>query len=403
MVNKPSIAIIGAGPAGLMAAEVLSASCNADIHVFEQMPSAARKFLMAGKTGLNISHAEDVTQFIARYDQPSWLAPWLTHVNATWIQQWMMDLGIQPYIGSSGRIFPVEMKAAPLLRAWLKRLYETGVQFHYRHQCMGMQGLELDIQHHDDVHRYTFDAIILACGAVSWPRLGSHGLWQKWLLPSDLTPFQASNVGVLNTWSNFMTPFFGQPLKGITAWTSDHHSETVTGDIVITHYGLESGVIYRLNRYLRSDSATLYLDLMPNVTKAEIVQKLSIQKKQSLANLWRKLGLDSVKSALLRDVVHKTDWSSPEKMAQHIKALAIKINGFRPIDEAISCAGGVKQSSCTDDLELKNQQGIFCCGEMLDWDAPTGGYLLTACFASGRVAGQGVMKYLANRPVLKST
>lgn len=405
MLNKPSVAIIGAGPAGLMTAEVLSASNQYDVHVFEQMPSAARKFLMAGKTGLNISHAEALTAFIRRYDQPQWLEPWLQRCDAPWIQAWMKTLGVESYIGSSGRIFPVEMKAAPLLRAWLARLGHAGVQFHYRHQCIGIQNLQLYVKNKAEVeHSYTFDAIVLACGAVSWPRLGSDGAWQQWLSPSELKPFQASNVGVTRPWSEFMQPFFGHPLKRITAWTAEANTEMITGDVVITHYGLESGVIYRLNRYLRvvNQPKVLYVDLLPSLTEAELITKLQAKNKQSIANVWRKVGLDSVKSGLLRELVTKSDWSSAEKMAKHIKALAIPLDGFRPIDEAISCAGGVLSDALTEHLQLKSHQGVFCCGEMLDWDAPTGGYLLTACFASGRVAGEGVIQFLTQSNALNS-
>lgn len=244
------IAIVGAGPAGLMAAEVLS-QLNYQVQVFEQKPSAARKFLMAGKTGLNISHAEELSQFIARYDQADWLAPWITQWDAKWIQNWMQELGIDSYIGSSGRIFPTEMKAAPLLRAWLKRLSQAGVEFFYRHQVKSLNGQALTLHDlkHDCVREEEFDAIVLACGAVSWSALGSDGAWQVWLAPSDLNPFQASNAGVEYSWSKFMQPVFGQPLKRVQAWVEQ--GDKATGDIVITHYGLESGLIYKQGRALR--------------------------------------------------------------------------------------------------------------------------------------------------------
>ncbi|MCF9046832.1 MULTISPECIES: TIGR03862 family flavoprotein [Acinetobacter] len=393
-MSKKSVAIVGAGPAGLMAAEVLS-QYNYDIHVFEQMPSAARKFLMAGKTGLNISHAEELSQFIHRYDQVEWLKPWITQFNAQWIRAWMDDLGITSYVGSSGRIFPLEMKAAPLLRAWLKRLSNTGVQFHYRHKCTGIEQKKLtyiDTSVNQSIEsEKLFDAVVLACGAVSWPKLGSDGQWQTWLQQHELQPFVASNVGVEFSWSKYMKPIFGQPLKRIQAWTSSQHK--VDGDIVITHYGFESGVIYRLNRTLRT-SKVLFLDLLPHLSEDELVRKLNHTKKQSLSNIWRKAGLDQVKIALLREIVEKELWQQPEKMASQIKNLCISIEGFRPIEEAISCAGGVKENVLSPMLELNSQSGIFCCGEMLDWDAPTGGYLLTACFATGRIAGEGAHLFL---------
>lgn len=393
---KKRIAIIGAGPAGLMAAEVLS-QWDYDVHVYEQKPSAARKFLMAGKTGLNISHAEPFEQFIQRYDRADWLSDWIRRWDATWIQNWMQGLGIESYVGSSGRIFPVEMKAAPLLRAWLKRLTEQGIQFHYRHACLGIQANTVKIQDLVQQREFSedFDAIVLACGAVSWPQLGSDGQWQQWLDADQLNPFQASNAGIEREWSTFMQAVFGQPLKRVVAWVDV--KEKSQGDIVITHYGLESGLIYKLGRALRQQSEMqLMLDLLPELSHAQLVQKLQPSKKQSLSNLWRKAGLDAAKASLVRELIPKADWHDPEKLAQQIKQLRIELKGFRPIEEAISCAGGVKREVLTAHLQLQQQPQIFCCGEMLDWDAPTGGYLLTACFATGRAAGEGVHEYLVS-------
>ena len=402
MSNKSkSIAIIGAGPAGLMAAEVLS-QFDYDVHVFEQKPSAARKFLMAGKTGLNISHAEPIEQFIERYDQVDWLSAWVKQWDANWIQKWMQDLGIGSYIGTSGRIFPVEMKAAPLLRAWLKRLSEQSVKFHYRHQITDLAEQTLHIENLVTKQEYSqnFDAIILACGAVSWTKLGSDGKWQDWLASTEIEPFQASNAGVEIAWSAFMHPVFGQPLKRVEAWV-DPQQKTV-GDIVISHYGLESGLVYKQGRALRELVKTqqvmrLYLDLLPDQTVEQLTQKLQPSKKQSSTNVWRKAGLDQAKASLVRELVNKSFWNQPEQLAQQIKNLCIDLTGFRPIEEAISCAGGVKQEVLTERLQLKSNAHVFCCGEMLDWDAPTGGYLLTACFATGRAAGEGVHHYLSGK------
>lgn len=400
MPNK-SIAIIGAGPAGLMAAEVLS-QLNYDVHVFEQKPSAARKFLMAGKTGLNISHAEPIQQFIQRYDQVEWLAPWIKKWDAHWVQNWMLGLGITSYVGSSGRIFPVEMKAAPLLRSWLKRLLEQHVQFHYRHQILDLNNQTLKIKDLAQSLEYeqNFDAIILACGAVSWSKLGSDGAWQRWLSQTEIEPFQASNAGVERAWSPFMQPLFGEPLKRVEAWVNPLHK--TAGDIVISHYGLESGLIYKQGRALREpiknqQPMQLYLDLLPDQSIEQLAKKLQPSKKQSLSNVWRKAGLDHVKANLVRELVDKSIWNQPERLAQQIKNLRITLDGFRPIEEAISCAGGVKSEVLTEQLQLKSNPFIFCCGEMLDWDAPTGGYLLTACFATGRAAGEGVHQYLVNK------
>ena len=395
------VAIIGAGPAGLMTAEVLSQlkSTQLEIHVFEQKPSAARKFLMAGKTGLNISHAEPVTQFIQRYDHVEWLKPWVEQWDAKWIQAWMQGLGIESYTGSSGRIFPIEMKAAPLLRAWLKRLMEQGVKFHYRHQIMNLADNQITIldQKNQQQFEQKFDAIVLACGAVSWSRLGSDGAWQKWLNADAIENFQPSNAGVERKWSSYMQPVFGQPLKRVDAWL-DHQQKT-QGDIVISHYGLESGLIYKQGRALRTlqkvgQPMILHLDLLPDQSIEQLTQKLQSSKKQSMSNVWRKAGLDSAKANLVRELVDKSIWQQPEKLAFQIKNLAITLDGFRPIEEAISCAGGVRENALNQHLQLKSNPYVFCCGEMLDWDAPTGGYLLTACFATGRAAGEGVVQYL---------
>lgn len=394
------IAIVGAGPAGLMAAEVLS-QLNYQVQVFEQKPSAARKFLMAGKTGLNISHAEDVTQFIQRYDQCDWLAPWVKQWNAKWIQAWMQDLGIASYVGSSGRIFPMEMKAAPLLRAWLKRLNAAGVEFFYRHQVKNLNDHCLSVydMKNNCLREEEFDAIVLACGAVSWSALGSDGAWQAWLDPNSIAPFQASNAGVEYAWSKFMQPVFGQPLKRVHAWVE--HGDKAMGDIVISHYGLESGLIYKQGRALRDmqqqqGKMCLSLDLMPELSLDELSQKLKPSKKQSLSNIWRKAGLDSAKANLVRELVAKEIWQDHVQLAGAIKHLTLRLDGFRPIEEAISCAGGIRREVFTEHFALSTQPHIFACGEMLDWDAPTGGYLLTACFATGRAAGHGVHRYLSH-------
>ena len=395
------IAIIGAGPAGLMAADVLSQSTtDYEVHVFEQKPSAARKFLMAGKTGLNISHAEVFEQFIQRYDHVEWLRPWVEKWDARWIQNWMHGLGIESYVGSSGRIFPVEMKAAPLLRAWLKHLAAQHVQFHYRHQIIDLKQQQLEILdlRNNQAQLLNFDAIILACGAVSWSRLGSDGAWQKWLPASEIEAFQASNAGVEIAWSKFMQPVFGEPLKRVEAWVNN--GDKSSGDIVISHYGLESGLVYKQGRALREqvkrgESMALTLDLLPDQSIEQLAKKLQPSKKQSLSNIWRKAGLDNVKANLVRELVAKNIWTDAYALAKQVKNLLIPLTGFRPIEEAISCAGGVKQEALTEHLQLKSNPALFLCGEMLDWDAPTGGYLLTACFATGRAAGEGVHQYLS--------
>lgn len=396
-MTKPLIAIIGAGPAGLAAAEVLSQYGQYDIRVYEQKPSAARKFLMAGKTGLNISHNEPFDVFIQRYDQVEWLKPLVEKFDAIKIQAWMQGLGIESYVGSSGRIFPNEMKAAPLLRAWLARLQQQGVSFFYRHQCLGFQNGKVEFKHLNDQHSIQADAIILACGAKSWPHLGSDGAWLDWLSQDVITPFEPSNVGVQVNWSKFMTEIFGQPLKRIKASVEGQTPQF--GEMVISHYGLEGGLVYRCNRALRKaiqqgKQAALILDLLPDVDQQLLENKLKAGTKLSLNTLWQRIGLDKTKIALIRDVVPKANWNNAAQMAKHVKQLHVLITGFQPIEEAISCTGGIKLSALDQHLQLKTLDKVFVCGEMIDWDAPTGGYLLTACLATGRHVGEGVHQVL---------
>lgn len=401
--DKPIVAIIGAGASGLMVADVLK-HYAVNVHVYEQKPSPARKLLMAGKSGLNISHAEPLDDFVTRYDS-DWLTPHIQAFHAVHIRDWMTSLGIESFVGSTGRIFPIMMKASPLLRAWLNDLQQAGVQFFYRHACVAVIGNQatFNIENNGEKSAVTqsFDAIILATGGLSWSRLGSDGKWQAWLNKDEITPFYPSNVGICRTWSKYLNNDFGKALKRVKASVTlpNGHVKSGFGDIIITHYGMESGLIYRLNAPMREQLKTtgkmsLVLDLLPDISHAKLLTSLNNPKKQSLSNLWRKAGLDPVKIALLREIVPKSDWHNPVNMATFIKNLPIEFDSFRPMDEAISTGGGVKRSALTDDFQLKSNPAVFCCGEMLDWDAPTGGYLLTACFATGRAVGFGVAKYL---------
>jgi uncharacterized flavoprotein (TIGR03862 family) len=395
------VVIIGAGPAGLMAAEILS-QAGYRVDVYEQKPSAARKFLMAGKTGLNISHIEPFEQFIQRYDQVSWLAPMVQAFDAQAIQDWMAGLGIASYVGSSGRIFPKEMKAAPLLRAWLARLKHQGVRFFYRHQWLGWDDAQVVFDTEQGHQKIPAAAVILATGGGSWARLGSDAAWLPILQQQQIQiePLQPSNVGIVVAWSEHMQRIAGQPLKRINAWVSPQR--VFHGEAVISSYGLEGGLIYKLSRDVREQFqqqqvAIIYLDLLPDLSEQELQKKLSQTAKQTLTNLWRKVGLDAVKSALIREVVAKQHWSDAAYIAKVAKQLPVQIQHFQPMDEAISTAGGVALSAIDAHLMLKKKAGIFCCGEMLDWDAPTGGYLLTACLATGRQAGFGVINWLENQ------
>lgn len=400
--DKPTIAIIGAGASGLMAADYLSAFTDrVNIEIYEKLPSAGRKILWAGKTGLNVSHSEPMADFVKRYDT-DWLSPFLQQYNNEWLVHWLEELGVPTYVGSSGRIFPVDMKASKFVRAWLSRLASCQVTIFYGHACHDIDGNTVGFRHWDkdgNIHEFrkSFAAIILCCGGGSYPRLGTDGGWQTWFEPNELTPLFASNVGVVRTWSPYMQACFGRPLKRVAVWTD----ETVPsqGDVIITQYGMESGLIYKYNQPMRTqlgkhDMMTLYMDLLPSKSLGDIKMLFAKQRKQSLNTHLHKMGLDEVKIALLRECAPKTDWSDFDKMAHFIKALPITFCAFRPMAEAISTGGGVRRTALTEHLQLRSNPYVFCCGEMLDFDAPTGGYLLTACFATGQVAGRGVANFL---------
>lgn len=403
-MKKFKIAIIGAGASGLMCADYLATLNipNLSIQIFEQMPTAGRKILWAGKTGLNISHAEPIDLLISRYTPNDWLTPIVKQYNADWLQQWAKNLGIDTFVGSTGRIFPNQMKASPLLRTWLQHLQKQGVKLFYRHKCLAIDKniltFQREIDKNFDTFSQSFDAIILACGGLSYPKLGSTGEWQKWLTTDEISTMYASNVGVCRSWSEFMSPFFGKPLKRVNIWTNID-PVTQQGDIIISHYGLESGLIYKVNAQLRQDflqnrKMRLYLDLLPDISFDKIISVFHKNKKLSVHTLWQKIGLDKTKIALLRECTPKNTWHDSIKMANFIKKLPITFDNFRPIEEAISCGGGVKHSAMINNFQLKSNPYVFCCGEMLDWDAPTGGYLLTACFATGRACGASVADFL---------
>ncbi|MDP3300821.1 MAG: TIGR03862 family flavoprotein [Sulfuricurvum sp.] len=402
-MNAKRVVIIGAGPAGLMAADVLSAH-GIQVDVFEAKASVGRKFLVAGKGGLNITHSEPLADFILRYDQTDWLKPMLEEFDAQKIVSWMESLGISSFIGTSGRIFPTEMKAAPLLRRWLSQLKKRGVKVHCNHYWEGFapEG-SLRFATAEGTKVITPNTTLLALGGASWPSLGSDGAWVNILVQKKIpiTPLLPSNCGFKTTWSQHMDSHLGKPLKNIAGWVKNDSGEIQksSSEAILTTYGIEGGLIYALSRPLRENivsdgEATLYLDLLPYITLSKLHALLSPSGKQSINNIWRKAGLDNVKIALIREGLSKDKWSDPIFTAAFIKEYPIKLTGMQPIEEAISTAGGVKRKALTEDLMIKALPNVYCAGEMLDWDAPTGGYLLTASFASGRFAAKGILKNL---------
>jgi len=405
MANTKTVAIIGGGPAGLMAAEVLIKS-GIKVDVYDAMPSVGRKFLMAGKGGMNISNAEPFDRFLTRYGASrSYIETLLSDFGPGALVAWLKELGINTFTGSSGRIFPTDMKAAPLLRAWLHRLRAAGVVIHVRHQWLGWtENSDLRFNTANGEKTSAADATILALGGGSWPQLGSTGAWVPLLHNKSVTinPLKPANCGFEVDWSEyFRSRFAGQPLKSVQlSLIAAGQQVSQKGEFVITQTGLESGLIYSLSALLRDEiaavgSVTVYIDLAPDNDFDTLLGKVSIPRgKQSLANHLRKrLKLSAVKIALLHEVLSTDDCADPMRLCTTIKALPIKLTGARPIEEAISSAGGICFSAIDDKLMLSAMPGVFCAGEMLDWEAPTGGYLLTACFATGRMAGLGALAW----------
>ncbi len=415
MPSKPilassSIAIIGAGPAGLMAAEAL-AKAGYSAHVFDAMPSVARKFLLAGVGGMNITHAEDYSTFLTRYGSAqAALQPILDQLPPEQLRDWIHNLGIETFVGSSQRVFPKDMKAAPLLRAWQHRLREQGIAFHPHHRWTGwldndpQRGWCFDVP--DGVIVRQFDAVILALGGASWSKLGSDGSWCKPLSAAGIkiSPLQPSNCGFEIAWSPFIKEHFtGTPIKNIQLSLTDLHGKTwkKTGEFVVSDYGIEGSLIYALSAPLRelintNNSAVLWLDWLPHYTAEQITTKLAGSRKgMSLSNLLRKsLKLSPIAIGLLKENYPELSSKAYDSIAQALKRMPLQPFATRPIDEAISSAGGISWDSVDDNLMLKQLPGIFAAGEMLDWEAPTGGYLLTGCFATGKRAGIGVAKWL---------
>ncbi len=399
---SPAVHVIGAGPAGLMAAERM-ATTGQRVVVHERMPSVARKFLMAGRGGLNLTHSEGSEAFLGRYgDRHDRVAPWLNAFSPADLTAWAEGLGQPVFTGSSGRVFPRAMKASPLLRAWLARLADLGVEVRTRSVWTGWRDGELLFGTPEGERLERPAATLLALGGASWPRLGSQGEWTPWLQAAGvgITPFQPANSGFDVDWSPVLIErFAGQPLKPLALTFADR---TVRGELMLTRYGVEGGAIYALSQPLREaiardGSAVPTLDLRPDLSLEALTARLAKPRGKDSATNWlrKAAGLSSPAIGLLREIPGDLP-TGPDKLARRIKAVRLKLTGMQGLDRAISSAGGVTFDAVDERLMLKALPGVFVAGEMLDWEAPTGGYLLQATMASGVVAANGVMNWLAN-------
>jgi uncharacterized flavoprotein (TIGR03862 family) len=407
-MSSSSVAVIGGGPAGLMAAETL-ALAGVHVDVYDAMPSVGRKFLLAGRGGLNLTHNEPASLFRSRFGTRAGnVSPWLDLLDAPALRQWARDLGVETFVGSSGRVFPQEMKAAPLLRKWLQRLKANGVALHARHVWRGWTddgACRYETPDGEVIRRA--DAVVLALGGASWGRLGSNGAWRELLEEKGIavSAFQPANGGFLAEWGAFFAGrYAGQPLKAIAA--APPGFDMRAGECMVTADGLEGGLIYAWSADLREavltrGSAVLRIDLLPNRSLAQVSDEVARPRgsRSWSSHLAGRLGLRGAKAGLLRECLPKEIFDDPEALAGAIKSVPIRLHGMRPLDEAISTAGGVCFDGLTVDSMLRAMPGVFCAGEMLDWDAPTGGYLLTACFASGRAAGQGALRWLGKAAI----
>jgi len=404
-----TVAIIGAGPAGLMAAEMV-AQGGVQVDLYDAMPSVGRKFLLAGVGGVNITHSEPFDVLLSRYGARfAAIRPLLEAFPPAALLGWIHGLGVETFVGSSGRVFPKDMKAAPLLRVWLHRLRESGVRFHVRHHWLGWSG--------DGALRFAApggklavkaDAVVLALGGGSWAKLGSDGAWVPLLAQRgvEVAPLLPSNCGfdVAGGWSEHLkSRFAGQPLKTVALRFTDAagHSHERKGELMLSDTGIEGSLVYALSAPLRDTIAaqgavTVLLDLAPDKTIDRVIAEVAHPRgaRSLSSHLQSRAGIKGVKMALLHEILSPVQLNDPVKLAHAIKSLPVTLAAPRPIDEAISSAGGVRFEALDEHLMLRDLPGVFCAGEMLDWEAPTGGYLLTACFASGRAAGQGALNYV---------
>ncbi|WP_026224526.1 TIGR03862 family flavoprotein [Methyloversatilis thermotolerans] len=405
-IRSDVVAVIGGGPAGLMAAEYLSAA-GASVDLFEGKPSVGRKFLLAGKGGLNLTHAEPRPAFDDRYrERSAELARWLDEFDGEAVRAWCHGLGLDTFVGTSGRVFPRDMKAAPLLRAWLSRLRRQGVRIHVRHRWTGWtQDGALRFETPAGEACMDARATLLALGGASWPQLGSDGRWVDTLNAwADIAPLRAANCGFDVPWSpHLVDRHAGAPLKTVTLGLVDAHGQSISrrGECVIGEHGLEGSLIYALSADIRRviearGRCAVHIDLLPDRDFARVLHEIEHPRgsRSMSAHLSSRLGLDATKRALLNEVLDRTRLADSPYVAATIKALPLTLLHPRPMAEAISTAGGVRLESLDAGLMLKSRPGVFCAGEMLDWEAPTGGYLLTACMASGRVAARAMQAWL---------
>jgi len=410
MTLSHTVAVIGGGPAGLMAAEVLSAS-GVRVHVYDAMPSVGRKFLLAGRGGLNLTHSEPFDIFMSRFgERRAELEPMLTQFGPQQVREWAAGLGIETFVGSSGRVFPTDMKAAPLLRAWLHRLRAAGVQFHMRHRWLGdatFNAATLRFATPSGETTAKADAVVLALGGASWARLGSDGAWAPWLQARgiDVAPLRPANCGFDGAgWSeHFSSRFAGQPFKSVAISFTDSQGRRFArkGEFVATATGIEGSLVYAASALLRDEiaahgSATLLLDLLPDRSAEQVLAAVKHPRgaRSLSSHLKSRLSLEGIKAGVLHEVLSREAMQDTEQLATTIKAVPLRLVAARPIDEAISTAGGVRFEALEDGVMASALPGTFVAGEMLDWEAPTGGYLLTASMASGAAAARGAIKHL---------
>jgi len=412
ITNHVRVAVIGGGPAGLMAAEALAQS-GVRVDVYDAMPSVGRKFLMAGKGGMNITHSEPIEPFLGRYGKRRGdIAPLLDVFGPDALRVWLDELGVATFVGSSGRVFPTDMKAAPMLRAWLHRLREAGVRFHMRHKWIGWTSSDahgLCFATPEGKREVNADAVVFALGGGSWARLGSDAAWVPLMQQREIpvAPLLPANCGFDTDWTEYFSErYAGEPVKpvSIAIENVDGTVQHRQGEFVVTSTGIEGSLVYAMSsairdRLLADGDVTIRLDLAPGLSAQRVIDEVTRPRgsRSMSSHLHSRIGITGVKLGLLHECLSKEEFTDAAKLAQVIKSLPLRLTSARPIDEAISSAGGIPFEALDSAMMVRELPGVFCAGEMLDWEAPTGGYLLTACFASGLVAGRGALDYLISR------